>query len=537
MRWRWTVAAKMSASFGLAVALTVVMAAVCWQSTRMLFSELGEVETHHDRRFALATWLAHSQRLEVAQRAYFISPDAMHLRKYQEAVEEVEASHEAVRAQFGEDAAESQEIQAIKRLMDQRRDTLQGFVEIIQQQGLEAAREAIRHDEGDHTSETAPRIARLLEEEDREVVAESARARQRANVAKWVSLVLGGLAVLVLGGIAFMLTRDVARPVRDLSSTADRIAAGDLTVRVEPSRRADEIGSLSRAFDAMVQSMRTSSQKIQEAVGVLAGSASEIATSVTQVTASTSQTASALNETVATVEEVRRTAEQSSQRARRVSEDVQRSVEVSKQGEKSLGATIAGMNHIREQMESIAASVVRLSEQSQVIGEIISMVDDLAEQSNLLAVNASIEAARAGEHGKGFAVVPQEVKQLAEQSKQATSQVRSILSDIQRATASAVMAIEQGGKAVEAGVRQSGEAGTSIQALASTVVEAAQAMLQVDASNQQQATGIEQVSEAMASIRSASSQNLESIRLVQSSADNLRELGSSLRELVQHYRV
>ncbi len=113
------------------------------------------------------------------------------------------------------------------------------------------------------------------------------------------------------------------------------------------------------------------------------------------------------------------------------------------------------MKRIQTHMDSIAASIVRLSDQSQAIGEIIASVNDLAEQSNLLAVNAAIEAAKAGEQGKGFAVVAQEVRSLAEQSKQATAQVRNILGDIQKATSAAVMATEQGSKAVEAGVKQS----------------------------------------------------------------------------------
>ena len=100
---------------------------------------------------------------------------------------------------------------------------------------------------------------------------------------------------------------------------------------------------------------------------------------------------------------------------------------------------VTGMNQIRRQMEAIASSMMRLSEQSQTIGQIIATVDDLAAQSNLLAVNAAIEAAKAGEHGKGFGVVAQEVKSLAEQSRQATNQVRTILSDIQKATAAAVI--------------------------------------------------------------------------------------------------
>jgi methyl-accepting chemotaxis protein len=151
------------------------------------------------------------------------------------------------------------------------------------------------------------------------------------------------------------------------------------------------------------------------------------------------------------------------------------------------------MNRIREQMESIAETVVRLSEQGQAIGGIIATVNDVAEQTNLLAVNAAIEAAKAGEQGKGFAVVAQEVKSLAEQSKEATVQIRGILSDIQRAVSAAVMATEQGSNAAEAGVKQTKEADDSIRILADSIVEASQTATQIAASSQQQLVGMDQV--------------------------------------------
>src|SRR5207249_1896404 len=147
------------------------------------------------------------------------------------------------------------------------------------------------------------------------------------------------------------------------------------------------------------------------------------------------------------------------------------------------------------------------------------------EQSNLLAVNAAIEAAKAGEQGKGFAVVAQEVKSLAEQSKQATVQVRKLLNDIQKATSAAVMATEQGNKAVEAGVKQSTEAGGSIRLLAENLGQAAQAATQIAASSQQQLVGMDQVALAMENIRQASTQNVASTKQAEVSAENLHKLG------------
>jgi methyl-accepting chemotaxis protein len=188
-------------------------------------------------------------------------------------------------------------------------------------------------------------------------------------------------------------------------------------------------------------------------------------------------------------------------------------------------------------MESIAESIVRLSEQSQNIAEIMLSVNDLAEQSNLLAVNASIEAAKAGEQGKGFAVVAQEVRNLADQSKQATVQVRSILNDIQKATNAAVMVTEQGSKAVDAGVKQSVLAGESVQKLGESIAEAAQAATQIAASSQQQMVGMDQVVQAMENIKVASGQNVASTRQTESAAKNIEELGRKLSELAALYKV
>jgi methyl-accepting chemotaxis protein len=195
------------------------------------------------------------------------------------------------------------------------------------------------------------------------------------------------------------------------------------------------------------------------------------------------------------------------------------------------------MERIRQQMDAIAASMVKLSEQSQAIGQIMASVEDLAAQSNLLAVNASIEAAKAGEHGKGFSVVAQEVKSLAEQSRQATNQVRTILGDIQKATTTAVMATEQGTKAVEAGARQTEVAGEAIQALVGSVTESAQAATQIAASSQQQLVGVDQVAGAMESIKQASTQNVASAQQLETAARNLNELGQRIKHMVEGYTV
>jgi methyl-accepting chemotaxis protein len=193
------------------------------------------------------------------------------------------------------------------------------------------------------------------------------------------------------------------------------------------------------------------------------------------------------------------------------------------------------MAAIKHRVEGIAENILALSEQTQQIGQIIATVDDIASQSNMLALNASVEAARAGEQGKGFAVVAMEVRSLAEQSRQATTRVEAILSDIQRATNMTVMATEEGIKGVEEGVTLSARTGEMIQQLGGALARSAGAATQMVAGGQQQTSGIEQIAVAMQSINQATAQSLASTRQAEKAARDLNDLARSLKDLVEQY--
>ena len=365
--------------------------------------------------------------------------------------------------------------------------------------------------------------------------AESSRATtvQAKRVLLWTglgSMVLGVFGVFVLG-------RMIASPLQELLAAAQRVSRGDLRSSLYLKRRDDEIGVLARAFAGMLENFRTVQAEIQEGVSVLATSASEISTATAEIAASATETATAVSQTTTTVEEVKQTAQVSAQKAGHVADVAQKAVHSAHTGRKAVEDSIEGMKAIREQMEIVADTIVRLSEQSQAISDIIASVNDLAEQSNLLAVNAAIEAAKAGEHGRGFAVVAQEIRSLASQSKEATSQVRTILNDIQKATTAAVMAAEQGSKAVDVGVRQVNQSGETIRALAETIVTAAQAATQITASSQQQLIGVDQVAGAMQNILQASRQNASGTQQAEAGARNLNELGQKLKTLAGRFTV
>ncbi|MEI6563025.1 MAG: methyl-accepting chemotaxis protein [bacterium] len=376
------------------------------------------------------------------------------------------------------------------------------------------------------------------------------------GIREMLRLYLGTVVIVLMGAFVLTLMLSaplqslISKPILALSSTAKLISEQkDYSLRAESAGQGDEVGDLTNAFNRMLdeiqrgqnalrkanQSLLIQTGQIIEGVGVLGSSAKQILSFSAQVTTAATETATAVAETTATVGEFRQTVLMSTQKARKIADESMAAAHISQQGKEAAEKAAEGMRHIRLQMDSMAESMTRLSEQGEAIQQIINTVEDLAVQSNLLAVNASIEAAKAGEQGKGFAVVAQEVKNLADQSKQATAHVRTILKDIQKASATAVTVTEQGSQVVETGVRQSGQAGESILALAKNVSEGAQAVTVIASSSQQQLTGIDQVATAMQSIKQAAEQNVVSAKELEISVQNLNELGQKLNELVRHY--
>lgn len=384
---------------------------------------------------------------------------------------------------------------------------------------------------------------------------------------------------IVFGGIiATVITRGITRPISRLLAAANLIAKGErtsITEEKETNPRQDEIGSLEQSFRLMVESnnkmanaamrisegdlslslisrsendilgnalttmtgnLQNQATELKDMVNGISISTAEISSTIIELSTSVSETAVSANETTTTIEEVRQTADMASQKSMAVSEDAKKAEVISVTGKQATDRTIDRIDQMKTQMGSIAESIVALSEQSQAIGEIIATVDEIAERTNLLAVNASIEASKAEEKGKGFSVVAQEIRDLASQSKQATRRVRAILNQVQKATGKAVMVTEEGSKAVETGVEQARQSGEAITTLTDNIAKSARVAMQIAASSRQQQVGMEQVEISMKDIKEASAQNAAGTRQLETSAHNLTELGQKLSKIAEWYK-
>jgi methyl-accepting chemotaxis protein len=574
---KWSVGSKIAAGFGLALAIFAAVGGVAYRGTTELVHASDSRRQSYEVLDGLNEAFSLLQDVEIGQRSFVLTGDEGFLEPYLAAAGKIDEKLREVRKLTADNAGHQKRLDALDVRVKSRLDVAREAIEARRAKGAEAGLQIIKTGKGKASMDEIRTLIGQMRGEEESLLGQRVQAAQaEADFAKKVIAIgtLIALAVALLAGA--LITRDVAGPLRGLTAAAERITVGDLSVDVATDARSDEVGVLARTFDHMTRSLRAMAgaagqiaagdlrstyepqspadvlgnafarmsenlraqiRELVEGAGVLGAAASEIVASTAQLAASASESAAAVTETTTTVEEVRQTAQVASQKARQVADSAQRAAQSSQSGRKSTEDVNAGMERIRQQMEAIATSMVRLSEQSQAIGQIIATVEDLATQSNLLAVNAAIEAAKAGEQGKGFGVVAQEVRSLAEQSRQATNQVRTILGDIQKATTTAVMATEQGSKAVEAGTRQTDAAGGAIQALAGSVTEAAQAATQIAASSQQQLVGVDQVAGAMESIKQASAQNVAGAKQLETAARNLSELGQRLQRMVERYKV
>jgi len=350
----------------------------------------------------------------------------------------------------------------------------------------------------------------------------------------------GGYRMIIAGFNKTLET--ITEPVNEAMRLSRFYASGDFTARFdEKIPVAGEFVAYRDALNTigieLQRLMKLINEELYDGISVLSSASSEILAITTQLSTASSQTAATVNQTSDTVEGARRKTDLVNQKTKNMSEKAMKALQVSGEGQKSVQEILDGMTNIQRQMDMIGMNVIKLSEQSQAIGEIIATVTDISEQSNLLAVNASIEAAKAGDFGKGFAVVAHEIHNLAEQSKQGTGNIRTILTDIQRGVSSTVISTERGTSSVADAARLTSDAQEAIEVLARSIADSSREAIEIASSIQEQAAGMDQISAAMENIRDAAQKNLEITRKAEKTAEDLHELGVRLKKITVQYHV
>lgn len=380
------------------------------------------------------------------------------------------------------------------------------------------------------------RAAQVVNRVDQAYVVEDATMQEELK--KNSMLIVGSSALALLVGLiaAWVITRLIVAPLRSVIDVAQRIADGDLSATVEVTRR-DEIGQLMLAMQQMGAGLRTIVSGLQAGIEQLASSAQSLS-AVTEQTnlevssqkEETEQVATAMNQMTATVHDVARNAEEAAQAAQTADDKVEGGQQVVRQ-------SMARIEQLADSATSASSSIESLSAEIQNIGTVLGVIKSVAEQTNLLALNAAIEAARAGEQGRGFAVVADEVRALARRTQQSTEEIERLVSALRAAAHSSVQQIQSSGELVKLAVSDALQTESALGSIAAAVSLIQQMNQQIAAAAEEQSSVAEEINRSVTSIRASADQSSIAMHGNAASSVELAQLGSELRGMVGHFRL
>ena len=358
---------------------------------------------------------------------------------------------------------------------------------------------------------------------------DAAHAKNLLLMATVLALAFGLLA-------AWAITRQIVVPLNQTLKVAERVAAGDLTQNLVSERR-DELGQLQRAMQNMTLGLRELIGGISDGVTQIASAAEELSAVTEQTSAGvnsqkveTDQVATAMNEMTATVQEVARNAEEASEAA--VAADQQ-----AREGDKVVGEAIAQIERLALEVGNSTAAMGDLKRESDKIGSVLDVIKSVAQQTNLLALNAAIEAARAGEAGRGFAVVADEVRSLAQRTQKSTEEIEELIVGLQTGTQQVATIMDNSRSLTDSSVELTRRAGSSLESITRTVSAIQSMNQQIAAAAEQQTAVAEEINRSVLNVRDVSEQTSAASEETAASSVELARLGTHLQMLVGRFKV
>jgi CHASE3 domain sensor protein len=485
----WTFGRKIATGFGLSVAILLIVCAVTYRTTDALI-ENDHMVTH--TQLVLETIehvLSLMKDAETGQRGFVLTGDEAYLEPHTAAVGVVHATMADLRGLTADNPRHRQRLEQMTVLMDGKLAELKRTIDLRRTQGFEASLRVVLIGQGKQDMDEFRRIAGEMDLEERDLLKARA-ASAAASAAAAETTVLVGAAL----GLLFV------------------VLAGYSIVR-----------SLNDQLTSAVSSIRSSSAELEAAA--------------TQQAAGSREQSSAATEVSTTIRELLSTSRQIAESAKRVANVAEETGGGARAGDQTVQRAQEAIFGIKRQVDQIVGHMLELGKKSQQAGGILDLINELAEQTNILAINASIEAAGAGESGKRFAVVADEIRKLADRVGGSTKEIRVVVEDIRAAVNTTVMATESGTKAVDAGASQFSEVTTAFKKivdLASTTTDSAR---EIEISTKQQATAVEQVNQAISNVAQATKETEASSAQTLQTATQLATLSKGLLSLVRRHAI
>jgi methyl-accepting chemotaxis protein len=360
---------------------------------------------------------------------------------------------------------------------------------------------------------------------------------QTESRANEVTLSLVGCGLLLGIVIAILIGRSITNSLTNMLRIIQKIAAKDLMVEDVEVTSSDEVGQAEVALNSMKNTLHQMVQSIAATAEHLASASEEISAGASQSVETARVQADQTLQVAAAMQQMSSTVHQVSEHSQKASESSHKAAQAARQGGEVVKQTLSTMGSIADSSRMVAARIAELGKSSEEIGKIVAVIDDLADQTNLLALNAAIEAARAGEQGRGFAVVADEVRKLAERTTKATQGIGSMIESIQTETKNAVQAIELGNRDVEAGVEKTSASGTALKEIIEMSEQVGEMISQIARAATQQSSATEQVNNNVSQISSLTQGSSLAAEQTAKACAELSAMAVDLQNLVNQFKL
>jgi methyl-accepting chemotaxis protein len=421
---------------------------------------------------------------ETGQRGFIYTEQEDFLEPYMQAKDTLKAHFSELRALIRDNPEQLKRLDKVEKLTQQKLDNMAQTITLKREGKEKALRDLVLSRQGKKIMDNVRTHLDEMIEVENDLLIE--RRQDASEAEKFATLIsIGGTTLAILLGLTslILIARKVVRPINQVANA-------------------------------------------------IAGSSSEIAATVTQQERAAAQQATAVSQTTTTMDELGVSSRQSAEQAESAANGARQALSLAESGTQAVGRTLEGMASLKSKVDAIAARICHLSEQTNQIGNITSLVNDLANQTNMLALNAAVEAVRAGEHGKGFAVVASEIRKLADQSKKSTEKINALVADIQAAINTTVIVTDEGTKTVEDGVQIAQQTASAFAGVTDAVNHVFLNSQQISLSAQQQAIAIQQVVDAMNALNLAARETASGISQTKVSTQQLNDAAQNLQTIV-----
>jgi methyl-accepting chemotaxis protein len=481
----WTFGRKIAAGFALSFLLLLGIGTVAYRSTNSLTSTSHMVRHTYDVLEHIGAVVSLLKDAETGQRGYVITGDESYLEPYQAALIGIPAAVKELRELTADNPRQQKRLDAVEPLIAAKLAELKQTVELRRKGDFEQAAKIVRGGQGKKTMDDLRQVTEQMDHEEQELLKQRAGEVETAASTARLTIIFGTLfCLLFVIGAGFLITRSLSGQIGDA-----------------------------------VRHVQSSSVELQSTANQQASGAKESST--------------AINEISTTIIELLATSRQIAESAQRVAHVAEETSAATRAGDETVTKAHASLSSIKRQVDLIVTHMLDLGKKSQQIGGILEIINELAEQTNILAINATIEAAGAGDAGKRFAVVADEIRKLADRVGGSTKEIKMLIEEIRAAVNTTVMATEGGTKAVDLGARQFAEVTTALKQITGLLGATTEAAREIELSTKQQATAVEQVNVAISDVAKATRETEASLTQTLQTATQLSGLSHDLTRLIQ----